>query len=66
MHPSISHNRCDEDPISKARWFQTLTMEERADLFCAFTELILEINPKIAERKVAQPIAGRIRVLSKA
>lgn len=66
MHLSISHDRRHEDPISKAQWFQMLTVEERADLLCTFTDLVLEINPRIVERKIAQPIAGRIRVLSKA
>lgn len=31
-----------------------------------FTDMVLEINPKIMERKNAKPVAGRIRVLSKA
>jgi hypothetical protein len=62
----ISHDRREEDPMEKARWFQTLTIKERADLLCAFTDLVLEINPKVMEHKNAQPVAGRIRVLSKA
>jgi hypothetical protein len=33
------------------RWFQSLSMEERADLLCSFTDLILEINPGIMEKK---------------
>jgi hypothetical protein len=61
----ISHDRGEEDPRAKARWFQTLTIKERADLLCYFTDMILENNPRVAERKDAQPVAGRIRVLSK-
>jgi hypothetical protein len=64
MFPSISHDRQDENPKAKARWFQKLTMTERADLLCYFTDLVLEVNPKIVEHKNAQPITGRIRVLS--
>ena len=66
MKPSISHDRRAETPDEKARWFQTLSIEERADLLCYFTDILLEINPKIMEHKLAQPTAGRIRVLSKA
>lgn len=66
MHLSISHDRGDESLEQKARWFQSLSYQERADLLCNFTDLILEINPKVAEQKSAQPVAGRILVLSKA
>jgi hypothetical protein len=62
----ISHDRNHEDPTAKARWFQSLTIKERADLLCFYTDMILEINPKITEHKNAKPVAGRIRVLSKA
>lgn len=64
MQPSISHDREEETPEAKARWFQSLTIQERADLFCYFTDLILAINPQIAEKKDAQPVEGRIRVLT--
>jgi len=63
---TMSHSRDAETPQEKARWFQSLTFEERADLLCEFTDLVLEINPRIVEQKNAQPIAGRVRVLSKA
>jgi hypothetical protein len=62
MDASISHQWSDESIEAKARWFQSLTIQERAELFCNFTELILEINPEIA-KKDAQPIEGRIRLL---
>ena len=65
MLPSISHDRQQETIEEKARWFQTLTMQERADLFCEITDLILAINPKIAEQKIIQPVPGRILVVSK-
>ncbi|HLC17252.1 MAG TPA: hypothetical protein VJL89_13605 [Thermodesulfovibrionia bacterium] len=62
----ISHDRQEETPEAKTRWFQSLTIEERMDMLCTFTDLILSANQTIAEQKHAQPIAGRIRVLSKA
>ena len=65
MKISVSHDRSEETIEAKARWFQSLTLSERMDLLCAYTDLILAINPKIVERKDAQPIAGRVRVLSK-
>lgn len=65
MNTSISHDRRDENPEGKARWFQSLSLKERADLLCQFTDMILFVNPKIVEEKDAQPVAGRILVLSK-
>ena len=64
MEPRISHDRADESIEAKARWFQSLTVEERMRLLCAFTDLILENNPRIAEVGRAQPIPGRIQILS--
>ena len=66
MFPAISHDRQQESIEEKARWFQSLTIQERAELFCQFTDLILTANPKIAERKYAQPVAGRILIVTKA
>ena len=60
----ISHDRQEETLEAKARWFQSLPLSERMDLLCFFTDLILGSNPQIVEQKDAQPIAGRIRVLS--
>jgi hypothetical protein len=66
MKKLISHNRQEETIESKARWFQSLSVPERAELLNSFTDMFLEINPKIMEQKRAQPIKGRIRVVSKA
>jgi hypothetical protein len=63
MHLSISHDRAEETAEAKARWFQSLSLEERAEIFCSITDLILDINPRIVEQKRAQPVEGRIRVL---
>lgn len=64
MLNTISHNRSDENLESKARWFQSLSLLERMDMLCFFTDLILENNPKIVEKKNAQPTWGSFRVLS--
>ena len=63
---SISHDRRIEYPTEKAGWFQSLSIEERAELLCNFTDLIPVINPKLMELKDAQPVAGRVRVLKAA
>ena len=34
-------------------------------MFCYFTDLILETNPKIVELKDAQSTSGRVRILSR-
>jgi len=64
MRGSISHNREEETPEMKARWFQSLTMEERMEVFCSWTDFILAANPGILEKKQhAEPVPGRIQVL---
>ena len=64
MTTSISHSFDDETPEAKARWFQSLTLQERMDLLCAYTDMILSANPNVKDQKDAKPVAGRIRVLS--
>jgi len=61
---SISHDRSEDSIEAKARWFQSLSIKERMELLCAFTDLILALNPNIVEQKDAQPIAGRVLVLT--
>lgn len=64
MNRTISHDWQEETPEAKAHWFQSLSLSERMDLLCSFTDLILTNNPEIVEQKDAQPIAGRVCVLS--
>jgi len=65
MEVLISHDRREETPEAKARWFRSLSIEERMDMLCAFTDLVLTVNPKIVESKDAPQIKGRVRILSK-
>lgn len=65
MFGTISHDREEETPEAKALWFQSLSPDERMTVFCAITDLILAVNPRIAEQKDAQPIPGRVQVLSR-
>ena len=66
MDRAISHDRREETIEAKARWFQSLPIARRMELLCQFTDLILTIHPEIVEQKNAQPIAGRVCVLSEA
>ena len=59
----VSHDPEFETPRAKARWFQSLSVEERMEYLCAVTDMVLENNPQAAERKRAEPVAGRIRVV---
>ena len=65
MSESISHSFTDESIDAKAKWFKTLSLEERMNMLVAFTNLILENNPEIAKKKHVRPPSDRIRVLSK-
>jgi hypothetical protein len=62
---TVSHDRQDETPEAKARWFQSLSLVERMELLCLYTDLILSINPDIADRKHVKPAKGRVLVVSK-
>ncbi|MCC6442738.1 MAG: hypothetical protein IT210_04675 [Armatimonadetes bacterium] len=63
MNDTISRDIEDEAPEAKARWFRSLTLEERMDYLCQITDMILEINPSILKAKDAEPIEGRVLIL---
>jgi hypothetical protein len=60
----VSHDQTEETIEAKARWFQSLTLEQRMDVFCWFTDFMLATNPQIAEERRAYPPEGRVRILS--
>jgi hypothetical protein len=66
MNPSVTHDRREETIEAKTLWFRSLSLAERMDMLCAFTELLLLTNPKIVEQRNAQPIEGRVLVLTTA
>ncbi len=66
MQTTVSHAWSEESMEAKARWFQALSMEERMEVFCAFTDLILSLNPRLPDLKDAQQLKRRIRILSNA
>lgn len=53
---SISHDFGEETQEAKARWFQSLTRKERMGMLCAFTDMILSVNPSIMEQKDVEPV----------
>lgn len=51
MSRKVLHDRSAETPEAKARWFQSLSLEERMDLLVEFTELALAACPDLPARK---------------
>jgi hypothetical protein len=66
MNPLISHDRNDETIEAKVKWFRTLSLSERMDMLCAYTDFALELNPQLSDKKYAQQTKGRIQILSAA
>ena len=60
MEFEIVHSFDEETIEAKTRWFKSLSLQERMDLFVNFS-----INPKIMGKKDAQSIEGRVLVLRK-
>jgi len=61
----ISHDRKEETIEAKVRWFKSISLSERMEMLCAFTDLALEINPKLQDKKYAEQIKGSVQVISK-
>jgi hypothetical protein len=66
MNSKISHDRSDETIEAKVKWFRSLSLSERMDTLCAYTDLALELNPRLPDKKHAQQTKGRIQILSAA
>jgi hypothetical protein len=64
MTITIGHDRNQESMEAKTRWFRSLSMADRMEVFCSFIDLALAVNPKLKDRNHAEPIAGRVQVLS--
>ena len=64
LEGSLSHDIRDESMEAKARWFQSLTLEERMAVFVAFTNLILEKDPDVVKKKHLPLPSDRVRVIS--
>lgn len=66
MERAVSHSFAEETPEAKARWFQSLSLTERMDMLCDFTDMVLSLNPKIVEKRNVNSITGRVQILEKA
>ena len=64
MNTVISHDRREESIENKVRWFRSLSLEERMEMLCSFTDLAVTINPKLQEVARAQQTSGRIQIIS--
>jgi hypothetical protein len=62
----VSHDRAEETLANKSEWFRSLSLTDRMDLLCSFTDIALEINPGIVDLKDAEQASRSIRILSKA
>jgi len=60
----VSHDLEEETPEAKARWFQSLSLEERMELLCEFTDLAIENNPLWIGGRDAEPPEGSFRVVA--
>ena len=63
MNPHVTHDRQAESMAAKARWFQSLPLEQRMEIFCEITEMALSANPSLARKDDAPTHSGRVRVL---
>jgi hypothetical protein len=64
MNLQISHDRNDETIEAKVKWFRSLSLSEKMEMLCHFTDIALELNPQLQDKKYAQQIKGRIQILS--
>ena len=60
----ISHDIREETIEAKVRWFRSLSLSQRMEMLCNFTDLALDLNPDLPGKKDAQPTKGRVQILS--
>ena len=65
MKKAVSHDRNEETMEAKVRWFQSLSLSERMEMLCSFTDLALSLNPNLPDLKDAQQAKGRIQIITK-
>ena len=64
VEPSVSHDRREETPEAKTRWFRSLSMADRMQMLCDLTDLALTVTPSLLEKKRAESTPGRVQVIS--
>jgi len=63
MNPGVSTSRDDESPEAKARWYQSLPLSRRLDVWTEMIELLLAANPDLPRTKDVQHTSASVRVL---
>ena len=64
--PEVKYGVAEETIEAKTLWFKSLSIQERIEVICAFSELAYDLNPKLAERPNDQPTGRSIQILSRA
>ena len=62
---SISHDRAEETLEAKARWFSTLTMEQRLAQFAEYYDLALRLNPGILNANDVPAPSERVQIIER-
>ncbi|MGH9491898.1 MAG: hypothetical protein ACRD2K_00210 [Terriglobales bacterium] len=66
MNRLISHDWNEDSLEEQARWFSSLSLEERMQIFDEFTEFLLSVNPSLLQKKSdAAPTETHIRIVAK-
>ena len=63
MVGEVSHDRNEESLEAKARWFQSLTMEQRMQVFAEYYDLAVTVNPELVKRDDVPAWATRVQIL---
>ncbi len=64
MKKAISYQGTDDSIEAKARWFQSLTVEERIQWLNETVEAALAANPDLANQPDDFPANWRVRVIA--
>ena len=59
----VHHGWEHETIEAKARWFQSLSAEDRLDLLWEFMEMIRSASPSLLEKRNAEQSAKGVRIL---
>jgi len=66
MEGEVSHLWSEESLEAKARWFASLTVEQRVEVFCEMVDFLVELNPSLLRGHDDFPAGWSVRVLEQA
>jgi len=66
MNRQVSHSFEDESMEAKTLWFSSLSLQERMEILCTFTDLALENNPNLPDMRDDKQTDRRVQILSAA